>query len=312
MILGIEIEPSCIKVAQIRKKYELIRWEIFDLPKGVVSLDGILDKEDLLKHLIKVQNKLDLKNPKIAFSVSGPTYTAVRILKIPLVDTDEISLNLPYELDKYIPFSVKEIYYDFHIIEKSKETNSSEIILAVATKDIVNEYISVFERAGMNVAVVDIGAIALYNVYKVNYMDNQAVLIVNIGEKILNFVIAKKNKPLYIKDSIHSFNTNIKELTEEEIRNFADEISAEIYRQIEYFRNYMGEESINKVYLTGILSTSPIFISSVSDRIEQEVLIFNPFRNIKIDKKLATKIQNYSNMAAISVGLSLRGTEKLK
>ncbi|GAB6184053.1 type IV pilus biogenesis protein PilM [Thermodesulfovibrio hydrogeniphilus] len=312
MIIGIDIEPSSIKVAQIKKKFELVQWEIFDLPMGIVSSEGILDKDGLVKNLAKINTKLNLRNPKVAFSISGPTYIAVRIVKVPYTDKDEIALNLPYELDKYIPFSVKEVYHDFHIIEKSNDTNSTEILLAVANKDIVNEYIGVFEKAGMNVAVVDIGAIALYNVYEINYTDNYAALIVNIGEKVINFVVAKKKKPLYIKDSIHSFNPNVNELTEDEIRNFADEISAEIYRQIEYFKNYMSEESINKIYLTGIPVISPVFISAVSDRLEQEVMIFNPFRQIKIDKKIPSRIQNYSHLASISIGLSLRGTEKLK
>ncbi len=312
MILGIEIEPSSIKVAQIKEKYELVHWEIFDLPMGIVDSEGILDSDALIKNLMKIFNKIDLKKPQVAFSISGPTNTAVRILKLPYADKDEIALNLPYELDKYIPFSVKEVYYDFHILEKSKDTKSTEILLAVANKDIVNEYIGVFEKAGMNVAVVDIGAIALYNVYEINYMNNNyAVLIVNIGEKIINFVVANKKKPLYIKDSIHSFNPNVNELTEDEIRNFADEISAEIYRQIEYFRTYMTDESIKKIYLTGMPAISPIFISTVSDRFEQEVLIFNPFRQIKIEKKIVSRIQNYSHLASISIGLSLRGTEKL-
>lgn len=312
MIIGIDIEPYSIKVAQIKKKFKLVQWEIFDLPMGIVSSEGILDKDGLVKNLAKINTKLNLRNPKVAFSISGPTYIAVRIVKVPYTDKDEIALNLPYELDKYIPFSVKEVYHDFHIIEKSNDTNSTEILLAVANKDIVNEYIGVFEKAGMNVAVVDIGAIALYNVYEINYTDNYAALIVNIGEKVINFVVAKKKKPLYIKDSIHSFNPNVNELTEDEIRNFADEISAEIYRQIEYFKNYMSEESINKIYLTGIPVISPVFISAVSDRLEQEVMIFNPFRQIKIDKKILSRIQNYSHLASISIGLSLRGTEKLK
>lgn len=312
MILGVEIEPSCIKVAQVKKKYELVQWEIFELPQGVIGPEGIVDSDGIVKNLVKIPFKFNIKNPKVAFAISGPTYTAVRILQVPFITRDEIALNLPLELDKYIPFSVKEIYYDFHILEQSKQKGTTQLLVAVASKQIVNDYVNVFEKAGLIPQVVDIGALALYNTYEVNYSDSDTVAVINIGEGIINFAIAKNNKPLYIRDSTITFNININEATEEEIRNFADEVAAEIYRQIEYFKGFMAEEPVKKIYLTGFPVVSPFFISSIQERLEQEILIFDCFKKIKINKKIASKMHKYGNVAAISIGLSLRGTEKLK
>lgn len=312
MILGVEIEPSCIKVAQVKKKYELVQWEIFELPQGVIGPEGIVDSDGIVKNLVKIPFKFNIKNPKVAFAISGPTYTAVRILQVPFITRDEIALNLPLELDKYIPFSVKEIYYDFHILEQSKQKGTTQLLVAVASKQIVNDYVNVFEKAGLIPQVVDIGALALYNTYEVNYSDSDTVAIINIGEGIINFAIAKNNKPLYIRDSTITFNININEATEEEIRSFADEVAAEIYRQIEYFKGFMAEEPVKKIYLTGFPVVSPFFISSIQERLEQEILIFDCFKKIKINKKISSKMHKYGNVAAISIGLSLRGTEKLK
>lgn len=310
MILGIEIEPSSVKVAYIGKKYELTQWEIFELPEGAIGPDGIVDTDSVVKTLIKIPPKFNMKNPKAAFAVSGPAYTAVRIIQVPFLDKNEIALNLPMELDKYIPFNVKEVYYDFHIIECTK--NSTELLVAVANRQIVNEYVNVFEKAGITPQIADIGALALYNVYELNYREMEPTLIVNVGENVINFIIARNNKPLYVRDSTITFKINIHEAQEEEIRSFADDVSAEIYRQIEYFKSFLTEMPVRKIYLTGFAVISPFFISSIEERLDQEILILNPFKKIKINKKIASKMHKYSNVSAISIGLSLRGTEKIK
>lgn len=312
MILGIEIEPSSLRIAQIEKKYELVNWEFTELPEGVISNEGILDADIFVNTLSKALANFKVKNPKVAFAISGPTNTAVRILKVPYIDRDEIALNLPHELDKHIPFSVKEVYFDFHILSQSKDKSFTEVIVAVANRQLVDEYIKAFEKAGMSVALIDISAIALFNVYEVSYTDNLPVAVINIGENVINFSISRKSKPLFIRDSTHNFNVNIESASEDELRNFADEVAAEIYRQVEYFKNFMEEDAVRKIYITGYLSNYPTFVSSLQERLEQEVQEFNPYKKIKINKKIEAKMKKYSHLASVSMGLSLRGTEKLK
>jgi len=314
MMIGIEIEPSAIKSALVRKKggYELLNWEIFELPEGVVKSTGIADVDTLLKNLIKIPAKFELKNPQVAFSISGPTNSAIRILELPYIDEDEIELNLPIELDKYIPFSVKEVFYDYQIIEKSKNKNTSKVIVAVALKELVNDYANILEKSGMIPLVADISCLALYNVYEVNYQESSVSAIVNIAENVINFNIVKGRQPLYIRDSINAYNIPIENANEDEIRNYADEVSAEIYRQVEYFKTINPENPVEKVYITGIPTVSPLFLQALQERLDIDISLFNPFKNIKIHKDISSKMQKYSAISSISIGLSLRGTEKIK
>ncbi|GAQ95648.1 type IV pilus assembly protein PilM [Thermodesulfovibrio aggregans] len=311
-MLGIEIETSSIKVAYIGKKYELTEWEIFEVPEGAIGPEGIIDFDSVINTLLKIPPKFNMKNPKAAFAISGPAYTAVRVIQVPYIDKEEIALNLPFELDKHIPFNVKEVYFDFHILEKLKKENSTEVLVAVATKQIINEYVNIFEKAGIIPQVVDVGALALYNVYEFNYKEPEPTLIVNVGENFINFVIAQDNKPLYIRDSTIALNIDIQKAQDEEIRNFADDVSAEIYRQIEYVKSFLPEKPVKKIYLTGFPVIYPTFISSVEERLDQEIFIFDPFKKIKINKKISAKMQKYLHISSISIGLALRGTEKIK
>lgn len=314
MIIGIEIEPSSIKAALVRKKggYELIGWEIFELPEGVVKSTGIADTDTLLKNLIKIPAKFELKNPLVAFSISGPTNSAIRIIDVPYIDNSEIELNLPLELDKYIPFTVKEVYFDYHVIEKQKNKNSTKILVAVALKELVNDYSNILERAGMTPQIADISTLAFYNVYEVNYSEQTVAAIVNIGESVISFAIVKGKQPLYMRESINAYNIPIENAVEDEIRNYADEVSAEIYRQVEYFKSINPENAVQKVYITGIPTVSPHFLQFLEERLDIPISLFNPFRNIKIDKEVASKMQKYSAISSVSIGLSLRGTEKIK
>ncbi len=312
MMIGLEIEPSSIKAALVRKKggYELIGWEIFELPEGVIKATGIADIDTLLKNLIKIPARFELKNPEVAFSISGPTNSAVRIIDIPYVDKNEIDLNLPMELDKFVPFGIREIYYDYHILEKNK--SSTKIIVAVALKELVNDYSKILEKAGMIPKVADIRSLAFYNVYEVNYSETAVSTIVNIGENVINSAIVKGHTPLYIRETVNTYNIPIENATEDEIRNYADEVAAEIYRQVEYFKTISPEKNVEKVFITGVPTVSPYFLQFLEERLDIPISLFNPFRNIKIDKELSAKIQKYSAVASVSIGLSLRGTEKIK
>ncbi len=312
MIIGLEIEPSFVKAALVRKKggYELIGWEIFELPEGVVKNTGIADIDTLLRTLIKIPPKFNIKNPEVAYCITGPTNCAIRIIEVPYIDSNEIDLNLPTELDKYVPFSIKEIYYDYHIIAKNK--NSSKIIVAVALKEIVNDYANILEKAGMIPKIADLSSLALYNVYEVNYSEGGLSIIMNIGEHVINSVIAKGYEPLYIRESINSSHVPIENSTEDEIRNYADEVAAEIYRQIEYFKTISSESNVEEVYVTGSPTSSTQFIQFLQERLDVVIKLFNPFKKIKISKELSTKMQNFAPLSAISIGASLRGTEKIK
>lgn len=314
MMIGIEIETSSIKTALVRKKggYELIDWEIFELPEGVVKSTGIADIDTLLKNLIKIPAKFGLKNPQVAFSISGPTNSAIRIIEVPYIDKNEIELNLPMDIDKYIPFTLKEVYYDYHIIETIKDKKVTKILVAVALKELINDYLNIFERAGMIPQVIDISSIAFYNAYEVNYSEPAISAIVNIGENVINSAVVQGRTPLYIRESINAYNIPIENAIEDEIRNYADEVSAEIYKQLEYFKTLNPEQTVEKVYITGIPTVSPYFLKGLEERLNISISLFNPFRNIRIDKKLSAKMQKYAAVASVSIGLSLRGTERLK
>lgn len=314
MIIGLEIEPTSIKAALVRKKggYELLKWEIFELPEGVVKSTGIADADTLLKILVKIPPIFGLKESNVAFSISGPTNSVVRILDLPYADENEIKMNLPLELDKYIPFNVKEVFYDYHVLEKSKDKKTSKVIVAVALKELVNDYTVILEKAGMIPQIVDISSLALFNVYEVNYSESAVAAIVNIGENVINFNIVKGKIPLYIRDSINAFNIPIENATEEEIKNYADEIAAEIYRQTEYFKTLGYESAVEKIYITGMPTMSPYFLQFLEERLDIPIFLFNPFKNVKINKELSAKMQKYSSVCSVSMGLSLRGTEKIK
>lgn len=305
MVLGIEIESSYVKVADVRKKVELFKWEIFDLPEGVIGIEGIIDIEAFVKVLMRIPTVFGIKNPEVAFSVSGPAYTAVRILTLPFISEDEIALNLPLELEKHIPFNIKEVYYDFQILQKFED--STKLLIAVANKQIVNEYMNAFQRAKMNPVIADMGTLALYNIYEFNYYDEPSTVgVANIGKDFINFLIAKHNKPLYMRDST-SDAFKIKKATEEEIKNLADGVATEIYRHIEYFKSFEEKENVKKIYITGFPLSFPSFLPLIEERLEQEILPFNPLKKIKLNKKTSAKMQEHMNIASISIGLSLRG-----
>jgi type IV pilus assembly protein PilM len=341
-LVGLDIGSSSLKMAEVISSSHgqvLNRFLQIPLPKGVI-VEGILADAQALSITIKDLFKdSGCRGRGIVTSLSG---NSVIVKKVTFSQMDETELRdlIRDEAGKYLPFdNMDDVLYDFQILGDNEfNPNQMDVIIVAAKKDIVNNYIDAVTGAGLNVQIMDVDSFALETMYEANYEfeNNEIVVIVNIGASITNINVIKGGMSIFTRDFTLGGNSITEALQEKykvtfqeaeiikiegipsnnqenvDLRNsildFAETIFGEIERSIDYFRSTFGGEYIKHVYLSGGSARIQGIAAILSQRLNIETEIINPFLRIGYNKKNidAKTLESIRPIAAVAVGLGLR------
>jgi type IV pilus assembly protein PilM len=222
--------------------------------------------------------------------------------------------------------------------ENEFNPNQMDVIIVAAKKDIVNGYLDALVDAGLNVMIMDVDSFALETMYEANYKyeNDEIVIIVNIGASITNINVIKGGMSIFTRDFTLGGNSITEALQERynitfeeaeknkveglsdnqqddlELQNnildLAEPICSEIERSVDYFRSTFGGENIKHIFLSGGSARINGLTATLSQRLNIETEIINPFLNIGYNKKTidANMLESIRPIAAVVIGLCLR------
>ncbi|MCK4648599.1 type IV pilus assembly protein PilM [bacterium] len=89
----------------------------------------------------------------------------IRDIKLPKLPEAKLRKVLRYEIEKYIPFRVKDVVWDFQVLSeviegKLKKVN---ILLIAVKKEVIDRYLKLIHRAGVYPKVIDVDPLASVN-----------------------------------------------------------------------------------------------------------------------------------------------------
>lgn len=340
--IGIDIGSSYIKIVQLkdtRNGHELSLFDMLPIQHGIIA-DGVISDKKRLTEFLKellIKVKANISKGQAVIGLSGQSSVIIKRVTLPLMEESELNLSIKFEAEQHIPLDMDAVTVDFHIIgPKSGTDDQMEVLLVAVKKDVLNDYVDVVRQAGLEPAVVDVQHFALNNMYEYNYdiskMTNTA--FVNIGASSIIMNISQSGIPLFLRESDVGSNQHtemlqktfslsredaerlkkgfpIEGVSAEEaqsvINKASDEIYAEVYRSIEVFRSNFYNEQISKIILTGGAALIKDFGFLMSQRLDIDVEIADPFRKIIIPDKMDSRyIREIAPIAGVAVGLALR------
>jgi type IV pilus assembly protein PilM len=339
-VVGLDIGSSSLKLVEISDSssgYILNRFSHIPLPKGVISGGLLLNPAILTEKIKELYRKSGCRCKKVVTSLSGHTII-VKKATFPISEESDLRALLGDEGEKYLPFDdIKEVNFDFNILGPSDVMpGHMDVMLAAAKKEVVNSYATAIENAGLTTVIMDIDPFALETMYEANYEfeENDIDVLVNIGASITNINVLKHGGSIFTRDfaiggdsvteSIQkklgiefdeaekikieaSQNEHDPNSVSEDIINHADPIILEIERSVDYFRSTYNGEYIKKVFLSGGSAKIPGLLQALSQRLNIETELANPFRKIRLEKSPESKwLESIAPTAALAVGLSLR------
>jgi len=350
-LVGLDIGSHSIKLAEIdhhRKGMRLKNFGLINLPPDAI-VDGSIKKKEVVSSAIKdLFKNLKVKNRNVATSIPGFSVITKKIILNNIYES-EIEDMIKEEAEQYIPFDINEVNIDFDLLpaidesegvvgDKNEKEDSGkiEVMLVAAKKDIIDEYVSLFQVADLNPEVFDVDAFALQNAFEISTEEqNGCYALVNIGAKELGINVIKGGVSLFIRDSsfggsqitegiMSNFNvsfeeaekiklggTNVDKKKKRLAEHFTSVVSdwvKEIKRALDFVTSTYPDETIEKIIVCGGSCRIPKFQEYLELETNIQVEEFNPFEKLIIDEKKfdARYLKHIAPQSGVAVGLALR------
>lgn len=337
--VGLDIGSSFIKAVQLREAkggYELALFDMIPIAPELIVDGAVIDSLRLVDYLKELKSKARIRTKDCVIGMSGHSSVIIKRISLPEMSEEELAESIRFEAEQYVPFDIDDVNIDFQILGPKEAPGQMDVLLVAVKKDIISEYVSVVKDAGLNPIAVDVDAFALENMYEVNYeiKPGANVALVNIGAGTVSMNILKGGISAFTRDSAVGgnlitealqkefnvpydiaekikFGEAVENISREEARSViysaAEDIFSEISRSLEYFRSTALQEDISEVLLSGGTALIKNFDEMLSQRVNANVSLVQPFRNIRIpDKMDAAHVERMAPIAAVAVGLALR------
>jgi len=124
--------------------------------------------------LLLFLSRNDLQGTKVAVSVSGQSGLA-RFIKLPPIETSKIPDIVRYEANQQIPFDLDDVIWDYQRMFVGSEEEGfaleAEVGLFAMKRDQVYQEIEPYQEAGIDIDVVQLTPLAIYNYIVFDQMD---------------------------------------------------------------------------------------------------------------------------------------------
>jgi len=337
-VVGIDIGSSSVKLVQLKDlkgSYQLVNVGIVPLPPEAIVDNTLMDSAAIVGAIKCLIASLGIKVKDIACSISGNS-VIIRKIILPQMPPEELEDQITWEAEQYIPFDINDVNMDFQILSPdSIDPSKMNVLLVASKKDIINDYMAVFNECGLVLSVVDVDSFAIQNAFELNHDagSEDVVALVNIGASVMNINVVKDSLTLFTRDVQVGGNLYSEEIqkqlgvssTEAEslkilsieaqdkslidvIVKVNESVTQEIRRSLDFYNSTANDDRITKVYLSGGAAKSYKLSESISEKTGLPVEFINPFAKLKISEKEFDPeyLQEIGPLMAVTVGLATR------
>lgn len=337
-LVGIDVGSSSVKLVQLKEQkgsYTLQNVGIWRLPPEAIVDNAIMDSYTVVEAVKGLLKSLAVKEKEASSSVSGNSII-IRKIALPAMQPEELEEQIHWEAEQYIPFDINDVHVDFQVLESDGlDPSKMNVLLVASKKDIINDYLSVFNEAGIKLVVVDVDSFAVQNAFELSYdvEPEEVCALINIGASIMNLNVVKLGTSLFTRDVQMGGNQFTEEIQKqfglsgeeaekmkisgdaasgarllELIDKVNESLALEIRRSLDFYNSNATEGKINRVLLSGGAAKTPHLIAAVSQRLGLPVEIMNPFQKIKFsEKEFDTEyLEQIGPLMAVAVGLAIR------
>jgi type IV pilus assembly protein PilM len=339
-LVGLDIGSKTIKAAEVtdsKRGHTLFKFGMSDIAPGLIEDGAIKDPEavaDTLKNLFK---SYGIKNNNVALSIGGYS-VIVKKISVPTATEDQLQDTIHFEAEQYIPFDINDVNLDFQILgENENNPNQMNVLLVAAKKEMVNDYVSLVELAGLEPKIIDVDAFSLQNIFELNYDPNpdENVALIDIGASKTSLNILKGDNSVFMRDvslgcgqinqkiaslidcSIEEaeaikFGEGSDNISPEDLSDIISSVVAdwctEIRRALDFFYSTYPDDQIKKIVLSGGGGNIQELRQLLAVETSAEVNTINPFQRFYLDsEKFDTDyLERIAPQASICMGLATR------
>ncbi|MHB1679864.1 MAG: pilus assembly protein PilM [bacterium] len=315
------IDYNYIKIIEATKKnktYIINNFSLDKLNQNGINTQNNANSENTEQILITEEIKkifgLRQFSKKNVFTALSNDYINTYNFSLPEMPKSDLSKAIEYEVKKKSPFPVSQIVYDYIYTYQPNEDGSYnlQITAYVAKKEYSEQLVNIFADAEIKLKSIESKTIGLYNANLFIYGNNAGLhyLIIDINLISIKIIIIYKNTII--------FERNIEEINiiqnTKNINEAGEIISAEIQKTVDFYYAGKSIEPIEKIYLSGVYSSSGMFkniISNLTNMPVETMSIMELLNNSSSDDDKKTAKNKNNNKTKPLIKLSLKLNKKI-
>jgi type IV pilus assembly protein PilM len=331
--IGLDIGSSYVKVLELsnnKGRWKIENFGMKKLPPEAIVDGALMNSNIIVDSIRELVTSHKIKTKDVVTSVSGHS-VIIKKINLPVMTREELEESIQWEAEQYIPFDINDVNIDVQILNPvGDETGQMEVLLVAAKKDMINDYTSIVQEAGLNPVCMDVDS------------PDETVVLVNIGASIININVLRGGTTAFTRDITLGGNQYTEEIqkqlnvsyeeaealkiggdivrdsqavvpeeVESIIRSVSDNVATEIQRSLDFYAATSTEDEISRVYLSGGSARVPGLTRTIQEKTGLPVELINAFRRIEINEKEFNTafLDEVAPMAAVAVGLALRRSD---
>ncbi|HQP91474.1 MAG TPA: pilus assembly protein PilM, partial [Candidatus Omnitrophota bacterium] len=182
--LGVDIGTYSIKVVRLETGKESSRLLGF-------ACEKVADKnyrDALSRALLKAKA---ITEQSAVISVSGQGVVS-RYIEIPFMNKSELDSSMKFEIEKYVPFPLADVSYDFTVMHEMRDKAKMSVLIAAAKNELIQKKCNLAKEVNLALKAIDLDCLALAN-FSAEIAGlkekGSCCCVINIGKSVSNIDI---------------------------------------------------------------------------------------------------------------------------
>lgn len=196
---GLDISDLSLKIVKLQKKKGVFRLASFsekEIPKGIIDSGEIKDENalaKLIKESLCIVSGERIQTKYVICSLPEEK-SYLQIIQLPKLQDEEIKNAVQFEAENYIPLPLDDVYLDFQTIKPFYgETDHTDVLIAATPRAIVDSYVSVIEKAGLQPLIMEIESMSVARSLIRGELSPEPIMIIDFGATRATFIIFSGN-----------------------------------------------------------------------------------------------------------------------
>lgn len=340
-LVGIDISSATVKLLELSRgndSYRVEAYAVAPLPPQSVVEKNIKQVEQVATAIAKVVNEAKSKRKYAAVCVSGSS-VITRIIQVNAnFSENEIIEQIELEADRYIPYPLEEVYFDFEIVGQSqKHPDLLDVVLAAARIETVESRVEAVRQGGLKATIMDVESYAMERAFNLilnqlpEEVSTQNTALFDLGSSVTTLHVFKNSHSIYTRDQVFG----VKQLADEIERRyglstpeaiaalkygglpedyinevlepFKESMASQVSRALQIFFSSTDETAIQYLVLSGGGANLPGLEETLQNKIGIKTFVANPFANMQISPNVnQALLMEDAPSLMLGVGLALR------
>jgi general secretion pathway protein L len=162
--LGIDIGNHFVRLTYLKASFRGVRLAAhIDFP--VKEERPLEERVEQIGGAIREFLRENKISPAAVFLGMPRNAAILRYVQLPLSVKENLRESLGYEMEKYVPLPVDEVYFDYQIVVEDKDSGKLKLLLVASRKTSVDAYLSLATHIGVGISGIEISSTATANYF---------------------------------------------------------------------------------------------------------------------------------------------------